>query len=296
MDKLVELFCSVDDFFKEFLPAWKRRLLWQHPGKRLRDGRLSESEIATLIIHFHQSPFKNFKHYYLDYVKKELDFYFPSLVSYNRFIELIPSIMIPLCAYLKTRYVSGSGIQFIDSTCISVCHYKRISGHKVFKDIAAIGKSTKGWFYGFKLHVICDHTGELVNCKITPGNVDDHAPVLQLAKNILGKLFGDKGYISQELFDQLFNQGLQLITSVKKNMKNKFMPLMDKILLRKRSLIESINNQFKNVFQLEHTRHRSPVNGLINMLAAVIAYTHHDSKPSIALTIEEENMAKYLTA
>jgi len=125
--------------------------------------------------------------------------------------------------------------------CVLLCHYKHISSHKVFKEFE-IGKSTKGWFYGFKLHVICDNKEELVSCKITQGNVDDRVPVLQLAKNISGKSFGDKGYIFQEIFDQLFNQELQC---------------------------ESINNQFNNVFQLEHSHDCNPCNGLINMLALV---------------------------
>ena len=174
---------------------------------------------------------------------------------------------------------------FVDSTPIIVCHSKRIYGHKVFKGIAEIGKSTKGWFYGFKLHLICNHRGELVSCQITPVNVDDRSPIPEMAKDLFGKLFGDKGYISKKLFEALFTKGLQLVTGIRDNMKNKLMPLFDKLILRKRSMIESINNQLKNVFQIEHTRHRSPVNGFINIIAGLIAFTHHDKKPKLDIDV-----------
>ncbi len=142
-----------------------------------------------------------------------------------------------------------------------------------------------GWFYGFKLHLICNHRGELVSCQITPGNVDDRTPIPEMAKDLFGKLFGDKGYISKTLFEALFSKVLQLVTGIKNNMKNKLMPLFDKLILRKRSMIESINNQLKNVFQIEHTRHRSPVNGFINIITGLIAFTHHDKKPQLDIDV-----------
>ena len=187
------------------------------------------------------------------------------------------------------------GIGFVDSTSIIVCQPKRISQHKVFKEIAQIGKTTKGWFYGFKLHFICNHRGEICACRITPGNTDDREPVDLMSSGMLGKLFGDKGYISQSLNESLLERGLQLITGIRKKMKNKLLLLVDKLLLRKRSMIESINNQLKNVFQLEHTRHRSPVNGLINILAAIIAYIFHPHKPSLDMSMGETRSLQILT-
>lgn len=210
-------------------------------------------------------------------------------MSYNRFIALVPTIFAPLCAYLQSQKATSDGIGFIDSTPIIVCHPKRIRSHKVFKGIAEIGKTTKGWFYGFKLHLICNHKGELHSCYITPGNTDDRSPVPEMTRDLLGKLFGDKGYISKKLFDELFSRGLQLITGIRGNMKNKLMPLFDKLILRKRSMIESINNQLKNVFQIEHTRHRSVINGFINIIAGLLAFTHHDKKPK--LNINGSDMA-----
>jgi transposase len=178
-----------------------------------------------------------------------------------------------------------TGISFIDSTRIIVCHNKRIHSHKVFNKLAKRGKTSVGWFYGFKLHLIVNDRGELLAVKLTAGNVDDREPVPEMTREIFGKLFGDKGYISQKLFDLLFEQGVQLITRIKKNMKNKLMPLMDKILLRKRSIIETINDQLKNMSQIEHTRHRSIAGFMLNLLGGLIAYTYHEKKPSLNINL-----------
>ena len=290
---LLELYCHVDEFVKAFLPEWNKYMVKNRKRKRNRLSRLSPSEIITILIHFHQSHYRDFKSFYLLHVCQYLKPEFPKLLSYNRFVALIPTIFAPLCAYLQSRKATSDGIGFIDSTPIIVCHPKRIRSHKVFKDFAEIGKTTKGWFYGFKLHLICNHKGELISCHITPGNVDDRSPVRKMSKDMHGKLFGDKGYISKRLFDELFSRGLQLITGIRGNMKNKLMPLFDKIILRKRSMIESINNQLKNVFQIEHTRHRSPINGFINIIAGLVAFTHHDKKP--ILDIGVSNIALLIT-
>ncbi len=284
---LLELYYHVDEFVKMFMPEWKKQLIEEKKVKRNRPSRLSVSEIMTILIHFHQSKYRDFKSYYQFHVCQHLRSEFPDLLSYQRFVALIPGVFAPLCAYLQSQQVTSQGIAFIDSTPIIVCQPKRIHGHKVFKGLAEIGKTTKGWFYGFKLHIICNHRGELVSCRITPGNVDDRSPVPGMTADLFGKLFGDKGYISKELFDALFNRGLQLVTGIRGNMKNKLMPLFDKIVLRKRSMIESLNNQIKNVFQVEHTRHRCPINGIINIVAGLIAFTHHDSKPKLNITAEE---------
>ncbi len=116
---------------------------------------------------------------------------------------------------------------------------------------------------------------------LTPGNVDDRKPVPRLAKNLFGKLFGDKGYLSQPLFETLFEQGLQLITHVRANMKNRLLLLRDKLLLRKRYIIETINDQLKNQSQIEHSRHRSPINFVVNVLAGLAAYLWQPRKPAI---------------
>lgn len=151
-----------------------------------------------------------------------------------------------------------------------------------------------GWFYGFQLHIIVNECGELLAVQLTPGNVDDRKPVSELVQDLTGKLFGDKGYISGELFSKLYEQGLQLITRVRKNMKNYLMPLVDKILLRKRSLIETINDQLKNICQIDHTRHRSVMNFGVNLICALICYQQQEKKPHLKFSSEEESLVREL--
>jgi hypothetical protein len=281
---LEEIFCLVDDFCQEFIPQWEKIGLSAGERKRKRSGQLSESELITIYLLFQSSGHRNFKHYYKSEVLQgKLRQAFPKAISYTRFVARIPRIFIPLCAFLHSIRAEFDGIGFIDSTSIAVCHNKRTSSHAVFRDFAALGKTTKGWFYGFKLHLITNSKGQLCACKLTPGNCDDRKPVEKMTLKFRGKLFGDKGYIDQSLNQRLLERGLQLITGIRKRMKNKLMPLLDKLLLRKRSLIESTNNQLKHVFHLEHTRHRSPINGFANMIAACIAYALHPNKPALQL-------------
>jgi len=282
MESLVELFCDVDDFCQIYLPHWEKKLLASGEKQRRRPGQLSISEIMTIVIHFHQSNYRTFKAYYIKHVWVNLRAEFPGLVSYERFVALMPSILAPMAAYLYSQFGECSGISFVDSTSLIVCHNKRIPRHKVFAGLAARGKTSMGWFYGFKLHLVTNDCGELLACYLTPGNVDDRKPVPILAKHLFGKLFGDRGYISQPLFDQLMQLfNVQLITRLRRNMKNRLMPIADKILLRKRAIIETVIDQLKNISQIEHSRHRSPMNYFVNVLAGLIAYSHQPKKPSL---------------
>lgn len=212
---------------------------------------------------------------------------FPRLVSYNRFVELMSTTVMPLLCFLHTRKGTVTGINFIDSTPIKVCHPRRANRHKVFEGKALWGKNSIGWYFGFKLHLVINEVGKLLGFKLTPANQDDRKPVPDLVRGIIGKLFGDKGYISQELFKQLLKNGLQLITLFKKNMKYRLLPLMDKILLRKRALIETVNDQLKNISQVEHSRHRSVFNFMANLIAGLIAYTYQEKKPSLNFDLKD---------
>ncbi len=290
---LVELFVQVDDFCLFFNQWLQTKQLTNGCSKRGRKPALCNSEIMTIVIHFHQSHYRNFKHYYCDYVQTHLHSEFPRLVSYNRFVELMPTVSIPLCAYLLARRGQVTGISFMDATSIPVCHNRRIKRHKVFADIAERGKTSMGWFYGFKLHLVVNDKGELLAFQLTAGNVDDRKTVPLLAKELWGKLFADKGYISQVLFEALFEQDIQLITPIRSNMKNRLLSIMDKLLLRKRSLIETINDQLKNISQISHTRHRSINNFFVNLVAGLIAYTHQPKKPSLHLTDDELALLPY---
>ncbi len=285
MDSLLELFCHVDDFCKQFLPIWEHHQLASGQKQRRRARSLAISEIMTILIAFHQSHYRNFKAYYLHHVLKFWRAEFPGLVSYTRFVEYIPSVLVPLMVYLHTCCLGKcTGISFIDSTPIAVCDPRRIHSHKVFAGLAARGKTSTGWFFGFKLHLVVNERGELLQLCITPGNIDDRTPVPNLVKGLFGKLFGDKGYLSQQLAQmlrELFD--LQLITKLRKNMKNQLMAMSDRILLRKRAIIESIIDQLKNISQIEHSRHRSVTNFVVNVLCGLIAYCRKPSKPSLDL-------------
>ena len=170
---------------------------------------------------------------------------------------------------------------FVDSTMIPVCHNMRRYANRVFKGIATDGKGTMGWCHGFKLHLACNDRGEILSFLITGAHVSDKNPdVLKiLAKRLYGKLFADKGYISQKLFDTLFEDGIYLVTGLRSNMKNRLMPFYDKIMLRKRHIIETINDMLKNEEQIVHSRHRSLNNFIMNLISALGAYCFFDNKP-----------------
>ena len=290
---LTKIFCEIDDFMQEFEEEYKKRLIEDKEKKSKFKSKLSMSEVMTIIVYYHNYGNRTFKDFYMKTVSKELKGCFPNLVSYNRFIELIPKILIALVAFLKLkRLVNSDSITFIDSTKIKVCHNKRIKRNRTFEGIAEIGKSTMGWFYGFKLHIAINENGELCGANLSKGNIDDrNENVLdEVLKNVQGKLFADKGYISKKLFENLFEQGITLVTSIRKNMKNRLLPLVDKLLLRKRSVIETVNDQLKNMCDIEHTRHRSPINFMVNMVAGLIRYTYFEKKPSINFTQQDRNL------
>jgi hypothetical protein len=289
---LTTLFYLIDNFCLEFEPQWQKQLVESGDAKRTKPCSLSLSEILTILVHFHQSNHRTFKHYYLGYVSTQLAGDFPRLVSYNRFVELMPSVTVPLCVLLTTLLADPGIANYIDSTKLPVCHNRRIRRHKVFKGLAQRGKSSMGWFFGLKLHLIVNDQGEVVSFMLTPGNAaDNNIPIVtKLASRMLGKLFGDKGYISQDLFKALWKQGVHLVTGIRRNMKNRLMPLMDKIMLRGRSIIETINDQLKNQEQIEHTRHRSPKNFLVNLLGGLIAYQLQPKKPALHFTKAESGL------
>ena len=284
---LTEIFYEIDNFSKNFQKEWSKYLLSEEVDMLSPTCKMSLSEIMTIVVFFHSSNYRTFKHYYQNYVCKSLTKDFPHLLSYNRFVEVMQSSLIPLLFYLKNfRKGKCSAISFVDSTKLVVCHNRRINQHKVFKGLAKRGKSSIGWFYGFKLHIVVNEVGEIINFSLTPGNVDDrNRNVFQdLTKDLFGKLFGDRGYVSEPLFNELKSQGIELITRIRKNMKNRILPLIDKILLRKRAVIETINDELKNICQIEHSRHRSLHNFLVNLLSGLVAYSFKPQKPSINLS------------
>ena len=293
-DKITEIFCIADDFCKEFDLEIKKHQITSNDGKKHRNRHctMSDSEIMTILLCFHFGSFRNFKHYYIFYVGEHLKSEFPEQLSYNRFIQLEHKVMVPLLMFLKLIcFGECTGITFVDSTKIAVCNNKRIRNNKVFKGLAEVGKSSMGWFFGFKLHLVCNDKGELLNFCLTKGNVDDRNPEVfkVLGKELFGKLYGDKGYISSKLFELLFSDGIHLVTGIKSNMKNRLMSFRDRILLRKRSVIETINDELKNICQVAHSRHRGTANFIMNLIAGLSAYCFFDKKPAIKFERELTN-------
>ncbi len=281
---LIPLFCSIDDFSNMFESTFNQLLLPR--GYATRTSRMHLSEIMTILILFHYSKFRTFKDFYLSQDAK-LRKYFPKLVSYNRFIELIPRTIFPLFCYLLSLLKNCSGISFIDSTILTVCHIRRASSHKTFKGVASKGKTSTGWFFGLKLHLVINEKGELLAFQLTNGSAHDLVPIDFLVKTLFGHLFGDKGYLSGKVFKRLYEKGIKLITRIRSNMKNKLMSPWEKLMLRGRGVIESVNNRLKHGCQIEHHRHRSRKNFLANLFGGLIGYQLQPNKPSLRLPLQE---------
>ena len=292
-DKVTEIFCMADDFCK-FFDSMMAKYTIPTPKKHKyhRSGTLSKAvrqthvkaEVMVIMILFHGSGYRCLKHFYLEHVTKHLRHLFPQLVSYNRFVELEKEVAIPLALFIKKVLLGKcTGISFVDSTPLRVCRNQRIHIHRTFRGIAQRGKCSMGWFFGFKLHLICNEMGELLNFVITPGDIDDRQPLEHKAfvEFLYGKLVGDKGYIGKELFQRLFVDGIQLITKLKSNMKGAIMSMSDRLLTRKRAIIETVNDELKNIAQVEHSRHRSFCNFVVNLLGALAAYCFFPKKPCI---------------
>jgi hypothetical protein len=279
---ITALYCCLDDFCKVY-EEWEGHRLIPSGKKRNRAGKLSLSEMLFIMVLFHLSPFKNFKAFYLCGVGYRYRSCFDEIPHYDRFVSLMPRLFVPLMILLHSLSGEKTGLYFADSTKLAVCHNRRISRNKVFDGMAARGKSSMGWFYGFKLHFVINHKGEVMAFKITPGNAADSALLDDITKNLTGKVFADKGYIGAALFQRLWRRGLHLITGIRRNMKNYLMPMADKIMLRRRFIIETILDTLKSEMGLEHSRHRAPVNAMVHILSCLTAYAFRPGKPSITL-------------
>lgn len=269
---LTAIFTIVDDFCTEFDDRWSQLKISNKINSRNRKGQMAQSEIMTILIAFQLSDHRHLKGYY-SFIETHHRQCFPTLVSYTRFVELTKGTLVPLMAFFNFVKSESTGVSFIDSTAIRVCKTKRLFNHKVFRGMATRGKSTLGWFFGFKLHLIIDQCGSPISFKMTKGNADDRSVVEDLSRNLRGKIFGDKGYISKKLFNLLFARGLHLVTAIKKNMKPRLMTQNDSVTLKKRGIIESVFNVMKNMMHLEHSRHRSVLNFMVNIVGVVVGYS-----------------------
>lgn len=295
--KIIELFCLVDDFTKRFSDMCSQRAIEYKKKKiRNRESRMTLAEVMTILLLFHQSNYRTFKHFYLKHVSPILRPLFPKLVGYSRFVRMISEVIFPMFCFVKENQGFSEGIHFLDSTPLTSCHVKRALSHKTFKGIARWGKTTVGWFFGFKLHLVINHRAEIVAFRLTSGNVNDRVPVPQMLKGMKGKAYGDRGYTGQKLFKTLIDNGVLLFSKLQKNMKNKLMPMWDKIMLRKRALIESVINLLKTSCQIEHHRHRSKWNFLSHLLAGLGAYCLRPDKPRLFFSKQELEQIRLLEA
>lgn len=282
---ILPLFCEIDDFYKVFEKISAGRSL-TNGRRRRRATRLSLSEVMTILVLYHSSGYKNLKAFYLEKIMCHHQRDFPGLCSYRRFVQLQSRCVLPLFFYLLTKRGNCTGISFIDATALKVCHNLRIPSHRTFRGSATRDKSSTGWYFGFKLHLAISDCGEILGFYLTAANVDERVTADWITQNLTGKLVGDKGYISSSLFEKLMSRGLKLITRLRSNMKNRFVEMEDKILLRKRALIETVNDQLKNISNIEHSRHRSLWNFLGNLAAGLIAYSWKEKKPSLNLNFK----------
>jgi len=283
LDRLTEILCEVDDFCQAFEAPEKAYLLGSGVAPRGPKRGLSVSEIITLLLVLHSSQFKYLKNFYQGFALPLLRQYFPALPCYEQLVTIQKQAFVPLMFFLLSRMGKKTGIYYIDSTALPVCDNHRIHRHQTFAGLAARGKTSMGWFFGFKLHLVFNHLNQIVALKLTPGNVHDTAPVEQLTQTLTGKLFGDKGYLGKKLAAALLKPGLALLTRVRKHMKALPLTPIDKILLNARNMAETIIGRIKEFSSLNLPKHRLPLNAFLHILAAITAYQINPIKPKFKL-------------
>ena len=290
---IIALFCEIDDFFLAYEKWQATHCLPKEtpPETRGCPRQLHPSEVMTLLIAFHESGYRTLKHFYQRHVCVYWRGEFPHLVSYSRFVQLQEEVLTLLTLYLSAHLGTCSGISFVDSTRLQVCDNKRISSHRVFATAAERSKTSMGWFYGFKLHLLINEQGEILDVELTPGNTDDRRPLPKFAEGLHGSLYADRGYISKDLREMLRAQDVNLVYKVRKNMDPLDLSVSDEVLLKKRMLIESVIKILKTQTQLEHTRQpRSYVNFQVNVISALIAYQLLENKPSLKfIDVQQSN-------
>ena len=274
-NQLTYIFCEIDDFCKELESYAQKNLLPSAESPSPHRGPaicLSESEMMTILIAFQSSSYRNFKHFYSGFLSIYWKNYFPKLPSYNRFIEIMHRVAFHLILFSQLHSGKRTGIYYIDSTCLPVCHLKRSKRHKTFENIAEYGRTSVAWFFGLKLHLVINDQGELIAFKITRGNHHDAKASESLLEKLQGMAFGDKGYLGKELFSRLLKRGLKLITRVRKNMKSTMRSPLETQLLNQRNIIETVINHLKHHYHVWHTRHRSVINAMTHLMAAIASY------------------------
>lgn len=208
-------------------------------GSRGPSPKMTIAELMAILVYYKQcNKYKNFKQYFYDLQRTRKNM-FPNLLSYGRFINWLPRLKNIFRALAKLTCGAPTGVSFIDSTTLAVCKNSRIKRNKVFKNEAKLGWTWQGPFFGFKIHIVVNEHGEMLNFKETTGNTDDRKPVIELCENIKGNLYADRGYICKNLAADLSENGTFIWTKPKKNMKGKHIPAIHQEMLNKRRHIES---------------------------------------------------------
>lgn len=272
---------SIQKFYNQNKSSLEQNLIV--PKKRHKKIKFSLPSIACILILYHVSGYKTFKYFYFDYVSRYLKRLFPDLPSYSWFLRIEKSAIFLMLAYLQSLKGKQTGIYFIDSTPIKVCNNRRIHNHKTFAGLAERGHHSMGWFYGFKLHLIINEKGEIMEVYFSKGNKDDRIGLEKMGQELEGLLIGDKGYISSEHRERLAKQGLKLITKVRKNMQPVAMSRLEKSLLYRRTLVETVIGQLKSLYEIENAKIRSVWNIFTNLLGALLCYTINPTKPALNL-------------
>ncbi len=253
---------------------------------------LTLSEVMTILVYYHFSDYRNFKAYYTKGILGCFTSDFPTAPSYNRFVEFIPRAFLPMCAFVIYRcsLARRTGTYFLDSTKLPVCYISRAHSHKVFAGWAAKGKTSMGWFFGLKLHLIINNFGELVRFYLSSGNKPDNDAVIlfTMTEKLFGTFYTDAGYQMNE--DKRLMLELdclrKFIVKPRKTMKNKQKPMLYKDVLwhKKRPTIESVIDLQKEHLDLNLSRQRSPINGFTTIFANLAAYSFYPNKPSATIS------------
>ena len=282
-DSIIALFCCLDDCAR-LVEDWERHHLTPSDRQRRRAGTLSLGEMLSIMVLFHISAYKTFKPFRLYGLSQEYGDCFGELPSYSRFVSLKPRLLLPFdlftcCCIISVGRGPASTLPTVPK--LAVCHNAHIRRNRVFQGMAKRGRTTMGWFFGFKLHLRIHHKGQIMAFRITDGSRDDRKLLEDMTAALQGKIFADQGHVSKSLLERLWQRGLHLVTSIRRNMKNDLIPMLDKGLVHKRFIIETLFDKVKSSMGLAHTRHRSPSNPLLHILSSLTAYTLTQPKVNI---------------
>ena len=269
----IELLILIYSFVDDFIKSITQDLQYAPPTKTFN---LTIAELVSLAIFRYLMGFKTWKEFY-KFIKTYHQQDFPNLPKYGNFLRAMNRLS--FFAYFMQqgflnffkKITKRRDIKFVDSTKLKVCRNKREFTHQVCKNIARKGKSSIGWFYGFKLHIICNELMQILEFTITPGNTDDREGLEMIWNDIFGMIIADAGYIGKKRQEKAFNLGKRLLTAVKANMK-KMMTFMQHILLKLRQRVETVYSVLKLRLGIETTLPRSPLGYFAHYIWCILAY------------------------